>query len=233
MTSTPDLPQPEADASGPYALLGVQADASFEQVQSAKQERLAEVGDDPLARARIEAAYDAVLMERLKERQQGKVSTAARSASAREQTTTTTKTGAGPSLPALPKLPSLPSLPAAGRLPRLSLPALSLLQGRDGLVVLGGGAVLLALLLLVPATSPELLLALGTLGTIAMLQRRNRRFWPAVGWSFALLVLGLLLGGLLAGALSPVLPLGLPLNPLQVQSLPALLLLIIGGLLIA
>jgi hypothetical protein len=233
MTSTPDLPQPEADASGPYALLGVQADASFEQVQSAKQERLAEVGDDPLARARIEAAYDAVLMERLKERQQGKVSTAARSASAREQTTTTTKTGAGPSLPALPKLPSLPSLPAAGRLPRLSLPALSLLQGRDGLVVLGGGAVLLALLLLVPATSPELLLALGTLGTIAMLQRRNRRFWPAVGWSFALLVLGLLLGGLLAGALSPVLPLGLPLNPLQVQSLPALLLLIIGALLIA
>ena len=233
MTSTPDLPQPEADASGPYALLGVQADASFEQVQSAKQERLAEVGDDPLARARIEAAYDAVLMERLKERQQGKVSTAARSASAREQTTTTTKTGAGPSLPALPKLPSLPSLPAAGRLPRLSLPALSLLQGRDGLGVLGGGAVLLALLLLVPATSPELLLALGTLGTIAMLQRRNRRFWPAVGWSFALLVLGLLLGGLLAGALSPVLPLGLPLNPLQVQSLPALLLLIIGALLIA
>jgi hypothetical protein len=172
-------------------------------------------------------------MERLKERQQGKVSTAARSASAREQTTTTTKTGAGPSLPALPKLPSLPSLPAAGRLPRLSLPAVSLLQGRDGLVVLGGGAVLLALLLLVPATSPELLLALGTLGTIAMLQRRNRRFWPAVGWSFALLVLGLLLGGLLAGALSPVLPLGLPLNPLQVQSLPALLLLIIGALLIA
>jgi hypothetical protein len=66
-----------------------------------------------------------------------------------------------------------------------------------------------------------------------MLQRRNRRFWPAVGWSFALLVLGLVLGGLLTGALSPVLPLGLPLNPLQVQSLPALLLLIIGALLIA
>jgi hypothetical protein len=233
MTSTPDLPQPEADASGPYALLGVQADASFEQVQTAKQERLAEVGDDPLARARIEAAYDAVLMERLKERQQGKVSTAARSASAREQQTTTAKIGAGPSLPSLPKLPSLPSLPAAGRLPRLSLPALSLLQGPDALVVLAGGAVLLGLLLLVPAASPELMLSLGTLGAIAMLQRRNRRFWPAVGWAFALLVLGLLLGALLTGALSPVLPLGLPLNPLQVQSLPALLLLLLGALLIA
>jgi hypothetical protein len=230
MTSTPDLPQPEADAPGPYALLGVQADASFEQVQSAKQGRLAEVGDDPLARARIEAAYDAVLMERLKERQQGKVSTAARSASAREQQTPPPKTANGPTLPALPRLPALP---AAGRLPRLSLPALSLLQGRDALVVVGGGAGLLALLLLVPGTSPELLLALGTLGAIAMLQRRNRRFWPAVGWSFALLVLGLVLGGLLTGALSPALPLGLPLNPLQVQSLPALLLLMIGALLIA
>jgi hypothetical protein len=232
MTSTPDLPQPEADASGPYALLGVQADASFEQVQTAKQERLAEAGDDPLARARIESAYDAVLMERLKERQQGKVSTAARSASVREQQTTTTKTGAGPSLPSLPKLPSLPSLPAAGRLPRLGLPALSLLQGRDALVVVASGAVLLALLLLVPSASPELLLSLGTLGAVAMLQRRNRRFWPAVGWSFGLLVLGLMLGGLLTSALSPVLPLGLPLNPLQVQSLPALLLLLLGALLI-
>ncbi|MFM1812801.1 MAG: hypothetical protein RLZZ336_1739 [Cyanobacteriota bacterium] len=233
MTSTPDLPQPEADANGPYALLGVQADASFEQVQSAKHDRLAEVGEDPLARARIEAAYDAVLMERLKERQQGKVSTAARSASAREQQAATTKAGAGPTLPSLPKLPPLPSLPAAARLPQVSLPALSPLQGRDALVVLASGAVLLGLLLLVPATSPELLLSLGTLGAMAMLQRRNRRFWAAVGWSFALLVLGLVLGGLLAGALSPVLPLGLPLNPLQVQSLPALLLLLLGALLIA
>jgi hypothetical protein len=233
MTSTPDLPQPEADANGPYALLGVRAEASFEQVQSAKQERLAEIGDDPLARARIESAYDAVLMARLKDRQQGKVSTAARSASVREQQTTATKAGAGPSLPSLPKLPSLPALPAAGRLPQVSLPALSLLQGRDAVVVVVSGAVLLALLLLVPAASPELLLSLGTLGAVAMLQRRNRRFWPAVGWSFALLVLGLVLGALLTGALSPVLPLGLPLNPLQVQSLPALLLLLLGALLIA
>ncbi len=233
MTSTPDLPQPEADASGPYALLGVEADASFEQVQSAKQERLAEVADDPLARARIEAAYDAVLMERLKERQQGKVSTAARSASVREQQTAATKTVGGPTLPALPKLPAFASLPAAARLPQVRLPALSPLQGREAAVALAGGAVLLGLLVLVPAASPELLLSLGTLATIAQLQRRNRRFWPAVGWAFGLLVLGLVLGGLLTGALSPVLPLGLPLTALQVQSLPALLLLILGALLIA
>jgi len=232
MTSTPDLPQPEADASGPYALLGVEPDASFEQVQNAKQERLAEVADDPLARARIEAAYDGVLMERLKERQQGKVSTAARSASVREQQTAASKAGGGPTLPALPKLPALGSLPAAARLPQVRLPVLSPLQGSEAIVALAGGAVLLGLLLLVPAASPELLLSLGTLATIVLLQRRNRRFWPAVGWAFGLLVLGLVLGGLLSGSLSPVLPLGLPLSPLQVQSLPALLLLILGVLLI-
>jgi hypothetical protein len=231
MTSTPDLPQPEADASGPYALLGVEADASFEQVQSAKQERLAEVADDPLARARIEAAYDAVLMERLKERQQGKVSTAARSASVREQQTAATKTVGGPTLPALPKLPAF-ARPAG--LPKLNvgIPTLRLEQGRDSWITVVGAGVLVTLVLLMPAVSPELLLSLGALGAVTLLQRRNRRFWPAVGWSFGLLVVGLVLGGLLTGVLSADLPLGLPLNSSQVQSLPALVLLALGALLI-
>ena len=61
------------------------------------------------------------------------------------------------------------------------------------------------------------------------LQWRNRRFLAAVGWGFGLLCLGLLLGAILAGALSSSLPLSLP----QVQSVPALLLLLLGALLIA
>jgi glycerol uptake facilitator-like aquaporin len=65
------------------------------------------------------------------------------------------------------------------------------------------------------------------------LQRRSGRFLAAVGWSFALLALGLMLGGLLLGAINPSLPLGLPIGELQVQSLPALLLLLLGALLIA
>jgi hypothetical protein len=39
-------------------------------------------------------------------------------------------------------------------------------------------------------------------------------------------------GAILAGALSSTLPLGLPLSLTQVQSLPALLLLLLGALLI-
>ena len=53
------------------------------------------------------------------------------------------------------------------------------------------------------------------------------------GWSFALLCAGLLLGALLAGSLDPALPPGLPIAQVQVQSLPALLLLVLGALFIA
>ena len=129
----------------------------------------------------------------------------------------------------MPRPPALPQI----ALPKFALPSLSLETGTDRWISLGGASLLVALLLLVPAASPELLLALGALGTIAMLQRRRRRFWSSVGWSLGLLVLGLVSGGLLSGALSPVLPLGLPLSPVQVQSLPALILLGLGALLIA
>jgi hypothetical protein len=64
------------------------------------------------------------------------------------------------------------------------------------------------------------------------LQWRNRRFLTAVGWGFALLCAGLLVGAISAGAISSSLPLGLPLSLTQVQSLPALLLLLLGALLI-
>ena len=91
---------------------------------------------------------------------------------------------------------------------------------------------MLLLLLLAPGFPPDLLLALATAMAVINLQWRNRRFLAAVGWGFGLLCLGLLVGAILAGALSTSLPLGLPLSPLQFQSLPALLLLLLGALLI-
>jgi hypothetical protein len=204
----------------------VAADASFDEVQAARQARLAEAGEDPLARSRIEAAYDAVLMGRLKERQQGKVSSAARTASQREQAPPP------PSRPALPALSNLPQLPAVNFRAAASLPALAMATGRERWFPLAVDGVLLLLLLLVPAASPELLLALATLVTVINLQRRRGRMLAAVGFSFGLLVLGLVLGALLHSVLNSSLPLGLPLGDLQVQSLPALLLLLLGALLI-
>ena len=75
---------PDANADDPFARLGLSRDAGFDQVQAAKARCLAEVSGDDQARAKIEAAYDAVLMARLRDRQQGQVSAAAATASERE-----------------------------------------------------------------------------------------------------------------------------------------------------
>jgi len=214
------------EGADPYQRLQVAADASFDEVQAARQARLDEAGDDPMARSRIEAAYDAVLMGRLKERQQGKVSSAARTASQREQAPPP------PSRPALPALSNLPQLPAVNFRAPGPLPAMALATGRERWFPLAVDGVLLLLLLLVPSAPPELLLALATLVTVINLQRRRGRMLAAVGYSFGLLVLGLLLGALLHSVLNSSLPLGLPLGELQVQSLPALVLLLLGALLI-
>ncbi|MEO1003009.1 MAG: CPP1-like family protein [Cyanobacteria bacterium J06638_7] len=231
-----DLLEPPSDsgsdpgsdpAAGPYERLGVKPEASFDEVQAARQARLGEVGDDPLARSRVEAAYDAVLMDRLKERQQGRVSTAARTASDREQL--------APPSPPRPSLPSLPkvTLPRVAA-PSLAAPTLAMAEGNDRLLALGGFGALVSLLLLVPTAPAELLLALGTGLCVVVLQRRRRRFLAAVGWGFGLLSLGLLVGGLLVSAATAApLPLLLPLNLAQLQSLPPLLLLLLGALLVA
>lgn len=221
-----------AGGSSPYELLGIAPDASFDEVQAARDSTLAAVGDDPQARARVEAAYDAVLMERLRERQQGRVSSAALSASKREEVKPVV--ARTPSRPALPALPSLPQLPGA-KLPRPSftLPSLQLAEGRGRWFPLAGHGALLVLLLLTPPGSAQVLLALATGVTVVNLQRRNGHFLAAVGWSFALLSVGLLIGGLFAQLLHPSLPLGLPLGIEQVQSIPALVLLLLGALLIA
>jgi hypothetical protein len=231
MNQASDQPFSDAAAPGPYERLGVTADASFDEVQAAKLARLKDLGNDPQARALIEAAYDSVLMDRLKERQQGKVSSAALNASRLEAAR---PTATAPSRPALPAFPSLPRLPV-GRLqaPRFSLPQLQLAEGRERWFPLAADGVLLTLVVLAPGASPELLLAMATGVTVINLQRRNGRFLAAVGWSFLLLSVGLALGALLLGLLHPGLPLGLPLNTLQVQALPALLLLLLGALLIA
>jgi hypothetical protein len=222
-----DSPDPNANpAVTPYERLGITPDASFDAVQQARNARLLEAGEDPLARSRVEAAYDAVLMDRLKERQQGKVSTAARSASVKEQQQATPPPRLH--LPAVPKV-TLPRVSA----PSFSAPSFSLIEGQDRWIALAGSGLLLTLLLLLPTPPAELLLALATALCVVCLQRRRRRFLAAVGWGFGLLTLGLTLGGLLVAIAQVDLPLGLPLDRLQVQSIPALLLLLLGSLLVA
>jgi Protein CHAPERONE-LIKE PROTEIN OF POR1-like len=57
----------------PYDKLGVSEDASFDEIQDARNRLLEQHGGDSKSREFIEAAYDAILMDRLRMRQEGKI----------------------------------------------------------------------------------------------------------------------------------------------------------------
>ena len=204
----------------PYVRLGVTDDASFDAVQVAKAEKLAACGDDPQAKARIEADYDAVLLDRLKQRQAGKISQGAVSASEQEAK-------AASPLKQL-KLPALPQLPMGRSTgPRLrptlpmEVPRFALAAGQQlwlPLCIHGG----LLAWVVVFGPSPRtlsLLLAVGTGTTILNLLWRNGSFFKAVFWGFAGLAVGLGMGALLTQPLAVT----SPLQELQTSSALALL----------
>lgn len=57
----------------PYERLGVTENASFEEIQAAKQRLSQQYRDNAQVIENIEAAYDAVIMERLRMRQEGRI----------------------------------------------------------------------------------------------------------------------------------------------------------------
>ena len=83
----------DKDSKDAYSQLGIDSDASFEAVQKARDQRLSEAGDDLILRAKIESSFDSVLMDSLKARRLGKVSTEAVSASQKEKNGIAGKSG--------------------------------------------------------------------------------------------------------------------------------------------
>jgi Protein CHAPERONE-LIKE PROTEIN OF POR1-like len=57
----------------PYTKLEVPEDASFEEIQGARDRLVEHNPNDEKARQEIETAYDAILMDRLRKRQEGKI----------------------------------------------------------------------------------------------------------------------------------------------------------------
>jgi hypothetical protein len=185
-----------------------------------------------MERARIEAAYDSILMDRLKERQQGRLSSAARTASQKEQTAATERS-------ALPSLRSTPSFP----LPKLAspslaaLPNLAMANGQERLFPLAAHGLLLVLLLALPQASGAMLLALACLATVFNLLRRQVKFGRAIGWTLGLLLVGLLVGNLVFQLVMQLVPAVMlatvPLGPMQLLGAPVILVLLAGALLLA
>ncbi|MCS6960382.1 MAG: CPP1-like family protein [Pseudanabaenaceae cyanobacterium SKYGB_i_bin29] len=61
------------DGFNPYELLGIEEDAAFEEVTAVRDRLLKAAADDPVELERIEAAYDAILRDRLRARIEGKI----------------------------------------------------------------------------------------------------------------------------------------------------------------
>ena len=76
--------QSNSNSQDPYFILGINEGASFDAIQEARDKKLIEAGEDQITKAKIEAAYDSLLMVSLKSRQLGNASNEAITASKKE-----------------------------------------------------------------------------------------------------------------------------------------------------
>ena len=216
----------------PYTTLGVEPGASFDEVQNAKEKRLLEVGEDPLAKAKIEASYDALLMVSLKERQLGKVSNAAVSASKREERNIVSGgegSGASSLLTRLKGFnPSNKDASDKNFIPELALP-----EGQGLTIRFALGLLALVLTLASPKESIQIILSLSTLGLFISQVRRGRRPLPSLGWSVVLLSIGLIIGGLLVSGVPDTSVPTIPISKEHLEALPAVILVWLGSLFLA
>lgn len=173
----------------PYELLGVTKDASFEEIQEARNRLSQQNRDDRKLVESLEAAYDAVIMERLKMRQEGKIKVPERIRFPERIT------------PAPPKTPTQNANPSPTWMQELlDTPS------RSDVLIPAGTFVLLGLLTFLDpnpqSTIPSLTMALGFCANIYFINRKEKRFGRAVLMTLIGLVVGVGLGVLLAGSLS-------------------------------
>jgi hypothetical protein len=164
----------------PYELLGVTEDSSFEEIQAAKVRLGNQYAGDRTQLAQLEAAYDSVLMQRLKLRQEGKIKVPDKIRYAERSTTApqATQPQAAMALKQWFELPPV-KVGAIGASAIVGLMGLSLGWPRPDTLQL------------------VLVVALGA--SAYWLYRKQNQFWRAVGVSFASLLGGFALGCALTG----------------------------------
>lgn len=176
----------------PYEKLGVDENSSFDEIQEARNHLLEEQGSEQKQREAIESAYDAILMDRLRLRQEGKIKVPDRIRFPERL--------ADPP----PEFTPTPSTQAPDWLQRfIDTPSRS-----DVLLP----AALFAGMGLLSLTAPALALALGVGSSLYFLNRKERKFVRA----FLLTLVGLIIGvvvGMQIGALLAVQLQQLSLDP--------------------
>lgn len=177
----------------PYEKLEVSEDASFEEIQAARDRLVATAPEDEKRRQSIEAAYDAVLMDRLRQRQEGRIKVPERIRFPER----------------LLESPPSPSLPRVSQSPEWLQRLIDTPDAKEVLLT-GGVYAALAAASLFWRTSDALafLLALGVGFNLVWINRKERK----LGRAFLLTLAGLVAGGLIAVLILQA-PLMIPLLP--------------------
>lgn len=178
----------------PYEKLGVTEGATFEEIQGARTRLLEEVAGDQKKMSEIESAYDSVLMERLRMRQEGKIPVPDRIRFPEKLA----QAAPSPTSASLEKSPQwLKNLVDAPAAKEIALPA--------GVQLLLGGTVFLY----PQAAALQLAMAVSVGSTLYFLYRKERKLGRSVLLGLGGLILGFLVGGLLDGVVRSYVP-GLP-----------------------
>ena len=219
--------QPNPNSQDPYLILGLKGSASFDAIQEARDKKLLEAGNDQISKAKIEAAYDSLLMVSLKSRQLGNVSNEAINASKKEdEPKKVGELGPGALLTSLKKL----NLPTFQTSTSNFLPSLELPSGQELTVRLSLGILAFLLIFIVPSESVELILSLSTIGLFISQVRRGRPLIFSLLWCILLLSIGLLSGALFLGGAQSLIDNVGSMSSDKLEAIPAVFLIWLGVL---
>ncbi|XTZ19957.1 MAG: CPP1-like family protein [cyanobacterium endosymbiont of Rhopalodia fuxianensis] len=158
----------------PYEVLGINDSASFEEIQEAKNRLSQKYREDNKVVENIEVAYDAIIMERLRMRQEGKIKVPDRIRFPEKSL----------------EIPSPPlSLSLDDSLPWLQN-FIDIPSSNDILWTTGIFATLATFVIVISSSKIPLILVLGVFANIYFLNRKEQKFVRA----FFIAIIGLLIG---------------------------------------
>ena len=176
-----------------YETLGLTEASSFEEVQSARKRLVADYEDSPQKKETVEAAYDAILMERLRLRQEGKIKVPDRIRFAEKQAKPTVSSSSDVS-----------SGSSSG--PQWFTDLLDQPESSSELlwpsVVFTALAVISWLLASPDSLGASTALGLGMMCAIYFLNKKTRKLWRSLGLTSAALFIGLGLSVVVVGIFS-------------------------------
>lgn len=173
----------------PYQQLGVSEGSSFDEIQAARNRLCTEFQGNEEQLQKIEMAYDSVLMDRLKMRQEGRIKVPDGIRFAERQV----------------EAPAKAPLSSAMQPPSWLEQVLDTPSRTDIWLSAGVMTALTALAVFV-AGVVQLVLILGTGATFYFIYRKEQKLGRAVLWSALGLIGGLVVGGVLFNALSSLVP---------------------------